>query len=334
MTETVNPFLPDLAPYKRELEGQGAPSPLPLVPTDPAGLLGKLPKPEGGRTGWPWDVQTQPAPQSEDWPLVSIVTPSFQQGAFLEEALRSVLLQNYPRLEFIVIDGGSTDGSAEIIERYRPWLSFVRIARDRGQSHAINLGFSLASGAVRGWLNSDDFYLPGALSRVGRSALRGADFIYGDSLELEQSSGAIRHVPAGFARVRYSAFPGLIPSHGAFWSGTRHQPVSERHHCAMDYELWIRLLPGARITHLSRPLGVVRTHEAAKSYDPAQKRRWEEDAALNLSLHPALYRPRPWLNREFRVVQRLAGIVRRTGQERRLRELQSECHWKQPITLA
>jgi hypothetical protein len=335
MTAAAEPFrqvLPDLPGYRRELAAAGARVPLPEAPWRPEGLLGMLP-PSPGRRGWPWDVQTSPfAEDGAGWPKISIVTPSFRQGDYLEETLRSVLLQNYPHLEFIVMDGGSPDASPAIIARYRLWLSFARVAPDRGQSHAINLGFSLASGDLYGWLNSDDFYLPGALRRVGEAWRRGArGFLYGDSLSLDEATRRFRHNPALFAHERYLKFPGLVPSHGSFWAGRSHQPLWEEQHCALDYELWIRLLPGLPRRHLRWPLAVSRLHAAAKSFDPALKRQWDEDAARNGRAHPELYRSRPWLDREFRLVQRAAARWRRRGEAARLEALRRECGWSEPI---
>ena len=100
------------------------------------------------------------------WPRISIVTPSYNQGQFVEETIRSVLLQGYPDLEYIIMDGGSANQSAEIITRYERWLTYWVSENDRGQSHAINKGFRRSSGAILGWLNSDDVLLPDALATV------------------------------------------------------------------------------------------------------------------------------------------------------------------------
>jgi glycosyltransferase involved in cell wall biosynthesis len=325
--------LPDLAAYRAEFARAGVTVPLPLVPTRPEGLLGELPPPPPDRHGWPWDVQTAPPNgPGGDWPLVTVVTPSYQQADYLEETLRATLLQNYPRFELIVLDGGSTDGSAEIIERYRPWLSFGRVARDRGQSHAINQGFSLGSGALFGWINSDDFYLPGTLARVAEAWRRGAEFSYGDILELDEASGRLSHAFSNLAHRRYVKFAGLVPQPGTFWAAARHQPLWEEQHCALDYELWIRLLPGLRLRHLGRPLAVARQHGAAKTYDPAMKKRWDEDAARNGRAHPEIYRPgwrSRWLDREFRLVQRLWRAWHGRGLPQRLEDVQRETGWAQ-----
>src|SRR3954469_23489823 len=118
MKESFRQTLPDLAAYRRELVAAGAPSPLPIIPHAPGGLLAQLPPPPAGRFGWPWDTETTPFASSADgWPKITIVTPSFLQADYLEETLRSILLQNYPHLEVIVMDGGSPDTSPAIIER-------------------------------------------------------------------------------------------------------------------------------------------------------------------------------------------------------------------------
>jgi glycosyltransferase involved in cell wall biosynthesis len=102
------------------------------------------------------------------WPKLSVVTPSYNQSQFLEEAIRSVLLQGYPNLEYIIIDGGSSDGSLELIRNYEPWLTYWVSEPDRGQSHAINKGIVRSTGDILFWLNSDDLVLPGAFSTVAR----------------------------------------------------------------------------------------------------------------------------------------------------------------------
>jgi cellulose synthase/poly-beta-1,6-N-acetylglucosamine synthase-like glycosyltransferase len=124
--------------------------------------LNELTSPPADKTGWPWTEESPLLPDKMegdcDWPKISIVTPSYNQGRFIEETIRSVLLQGYPNLEYIIIDGGSTDNSVEIINKYEPWLTYWVSEPDRGQSHGINKGFEKATCEVFGWLNSDDYF--------------------------------------------------------------------------------------------------------------------------------------------------------------------------------
>ena len=132
--------------------------------------LADLPAPPQNRSNWPWTVEPPMLPENmpdgKNWPRISIVTPSYNQAEFLEQTIRSVLLQGYPNLEYVVIDGGSQDDSVEIIERYQGFLSGCVSEKDRGQSHAINKGWSMLTGDIIAYLNSDDFYYPGALVNI------------------------------------------------------------------------------------------------------------------------------------------------------------------------
>lgn len=129
-----------------------------------------LPAPPRGKTGWPWTAEAPSLPpllpNGTAWPRISIVTPSYNQGQFIEETIRSVLLQGYPSLEYIIIDGGSSDQSVEIIKKYEPWLAYWVSKRDNGQAEAINTGFARANGDILAWVNSDDMYEMGVFVRV------------------------------------------------------------------------------------------------------------------------------------------------------------------------
>ena len=147
--------------------------------------LNELPPPPEVMTIWPWTRDSWPLsttmPDGEPWPLISIVTPSFNQGRFLEQSIRSVLLQGYPRLELIVVDGCSSDDSIKTIARYDTWIKHWVSEPDRGPAEALNKGFAAASGDIFGFLNADDFYLPGCLEKVAAAfhAHPSADLVSG-----------------------------------------------------------------------------------------------------------------------------------------------------------
>src|SRR5215472_10161327 len=138
--------------------------------------LADLPPPPPDKTGWPWTVETPPSSvlgsNGPPRPRISIVTPSYNQGDFIEETIRSVLLQGYPNLEYIVIDGGSTDQTIDVIRRYEKWLAYWVSEKDDGQPQAINKGLSRATGELFNWINSDDLLLPGALAAIGSASRR------------------------------------------------------------------------------------------------------------------------------------------------------------------
>lgn len=133
--------------------------------------LTDLPSPPHGKTGWPWTEESsqmmEEAPDNFEYPRISIVTSNYNYGHFLEETIRSVLLQGYPNLEYIIIDADSTDNSLEIIHKYAPWLAYYVSEKDKGQSDGINKGFYQATGKIYGWLNSDDIFCPNTLLEVG-----------------------------------------------------------------------------------------------------------------------------------------------------------------------
>lgn len=127
--------------------------------------------------------------KNESYPRISVVTPSYNQGQFIEETIRSVLGQGYPNLEYIIMDGGSTDNTVEIIKKYESKITFWTSEKDRGHAHAVNKGWVMATGEILGWINSDDYYMPGAFHRVAEAYMRGGrGLIYGDCQVADEHS--------------------------------------------------------------------------------------------------------------------------------------------------
>lgn len=274
--------LPSLNDYKNTFVSRGIKLPLKTIQANPSGLLTQLPPPPPDKTGWPWTEETNPLIYDAkiNWPKLTIVTPSYNQDQFLEQTIRSVLLQNYPNLEYIVIDGGSTDTSRSIIEKYTPWISYWQSETDRGQSHAINLGFSLASGTYYSWINSDDYYLKGVFHKVANTFwLKKANFIYGyvyNYITEQQQLELVKVVPLLDYFIR---IPSLVqPS--CFWNAKIHQPVWEELQCSLDYELWLRLVKGQTRKLIKEPLSVASVHQDAKTYAPKMKVQWQHDHEL------------------------------------------------------
>jgi glycosyltransferase involved in cell wall biosynthesis len=271
--------LPDLKAYRSSYEVKGVIYPLTPVKPGKAGFLNELPVPQKQLKGWPWTEQVAPEVYDKnfDWPKLTIVTPSYNQAKFIEQTIRSVLLQNYPNLEYMIIDGGSTDGSTEIIEKYAPWISYWESEKDRGQGHAINKGFSLASGRYYSWVNSDDYYLEKTFFKVITKFIKGrAEFVYGyayNYLTDQQRFELVTMLPLKdyFIRLPTLAQP------SCFWSKNIHQPIWENLTCALDYELWLRIVKGNKKGLIKEPLSVANVHTDAKTSDPRMKEKWHED---------------------------------------------------------
>jgi glycosyltransferase involved in cell wall biosynthesis len=270
--------LPDLIAYRSEFITKGVPYPLPSIAARQDGLLKVLPSPPEGKTGWPWTVETTPALYNErnSWPKLTIVGPSYNQGNFLEETIRSVLLQNYPNLEYIIIDGGSTDNSRAIIEKYAPWVNYWHSKMDRSHAHALNLGFSLASGDYGAWINSDDYYLPGVFKLVINKFIKtNTDFIYGYAYSI--TNGRERELIRVPPLLDYFIKIPTLAQAACFWRAAIHQPLWEELNMSVDYELWLRMVKGKKRKRLTQPLAALHVHPEAKTHNPRLKDKWEED---------------------------------------------------------
>jgi glycosyltransferase involved in cell wall biosynthesis len=271
--------LPDLKQYRSAFEEQGVALPLPVVPAAKQGLLAILPPPPAGKTGWPWTEETKPAIYNDrtSWPKLTIVTPSYRQGQFIEETIRSVLLQNYPNLEYIIMDGGSKDQTRSVLEKYALWISFWQSQRDEGQGQAINRGFSLGSGTYYAWINSDDCYLKNIFHTVVLTFLKtNTKFVYGYGLNDYTGEGRLETIKILPFLDYFIKIPALVqPS--TFWDAGIHQPIWEELNCSLDFELWLRLVKGHKRKLLRQPLSVAKVHEDAKTVDPKMKLKWQDD---------------------------------------------------------
>ncbi len=237
--------------------------------------LAELPPPPPGRAGWPWteEVSSLPdtMPDGSPWPRVSIITPSYNQAPFLEETIRSVLLQGYPDLEYLIIDGGSTDGSVKIIRKYEPWLAYWASEKDRGQSHAINKGWARATGETVAWLNSDDYYQPGIMGApVLELAMHPeAVLVYGDCRLVTDMSEYMRTWKAGVCSPRSLLLDdNQIPQQSTFIRASALSAsggVNERLHYTMDHELWVRLGVLGEMRYVPGTIGNFRYHSTSKS---------------------------------------------------------------------
>ena len=248
--------------------------------------LHELPPPPAGRTGWPWTEECTPLPPVADdggeWPRITVITPSYNQGQFLEATLRSVLLQGYPNLEYFVLDGGSTDHSVDVIRKYEPWLTKWVSEPDGGQSAAINRGLALATGDFATWINSDDMLCRDALAtHAAQVGFQSGTVYVGDCVHIDDHDTLLNthrgrvHTFDDLVRIRsvwrdehdagYIDQPAvLFPLALALQVGA----LNPDNHRTMDYELWGKLfLAGATFRYTHIPFGIFRVYGGQKTAD-------------------------------------------------------------------
>lgn len=247
------------------------------------------------------------------WPRITVVTPSFNQGEYIEETIRSVLDQGYPNLEYMIFDGGSTDGTLDVIRKYESHLAYWESRPDRGQAHAINKGFERATGDVIAWINSDDYYLPGALEKVAKAHLRNPDALIVGHVEEFDDFGLERLQTMHHIDIEHL----LRPMDGSWmW----HQPgtfvpkkvrdragqLDESLHYAFDKDWLFRLLQHAHVEYLDDPLARFRIHPEAKTSADMDKTMHEIFSVNRRYLHLSEPRDRRRLLRHYH--RRLAGL--------------------------
>lgn len=258
------------------------------------GSLEKPPFPEALGNEWPLKssekISLSALPSGQSWPKISVVTPSFNQGEFLEKTIRSVLLQGYPNLEYIIIDGGSTDNSVEIIKKYEPWITWWCSEKDDGQSDALSKGFRRATGDVFGWLNSDDVYYPGALQHVASLDWNKADFCYGKGMWIDRGGKSLCLYPT----IRPSKYTlnckCTLCQPTIFFTSRTYSELGElatEYYCAFDYEYWARaIVAGKRFSYIPRLMAQSRMYLENKSLSSINRVRTEGENLRKLHFSP------------------------------------------------
>lgn len=252
---------------------------------------------------------------SHNPPCVSIVTCSYQQGRYLDATMRSVLDQGYVPLEYIVIDGASTDDSKSIIERHANQLAYWVSEPDSGQTAALIKGFSHATGDIQGWLCSDDLLLPGALAAVSRffNENPDVDAVYGDALWIDDAGHYLRpKKEMDFHRFAFLFDHNYIPQPSMFWRKRLYDEVGgldARFNLAMDADLWERFSRHTKITHLPVYLSCMRYYPAQKTRAMRPQGEMEYNKIRQRSaFHQASWQPwLYWLAKAQRMLCKLAA---------------------------
>jgi glycosyltransferase involved in cell wall biosynthesis len=245
-------------------------------------MTNQLPEPSPKRTGWPWDTASNSLSNDISdpgvLPKISIVTPSFNQGQFIEETIRSVLLQGYPHLEYIVVDGGSNDETVELLQKYDPWIDEWVSEPDDGQTHAINKGLRRATGDIHGWINSDDFFVPGAMQRVAKAFQSSrCDAISGGRLLVDEKS----NVTGWSIKPAFDPWKGgnTFPQDSTLWRSHVYDKIGyldESYDFAMDFEFFLRLYTHFNIRDTNDLIGAFRCYPESKTHQQYQDLGLEE----------------------------------------------------------
>ncbi len=208
--------------------------------------------------------------KNPDFPKISIVIPSFNDGKFLEKTIVSILNQNYPNLELIIIDGGSTDNTLEIIKKYENYISYWISKKDKGLSDALNNGFSQATGELVNEMDADDIFLPNALLTVGKffKENRYTDVIFGNMLNIDENDNVIGEcVYTKFSRIVYQYEGVSIGSQSAFWKRELFKKVGMYNlnlKLSMDYDFFLRVsLAKAKFQYLPYFFSAMRRHKGS-----------------------------------------------------------------------
>ncbi len=235
--------------------------------------------------------------------LVSVVTPSFNQSTYLEQTIRSVIEQDYRELEYIIVDGGSTDSSLDIIKKYSNRLAWWTSEKDSGQAEAINKGFAHARGEIIAWLNSDDYYLIGAVNAAVNAfeTHPNAVMVYGDMLAVDENGRTInvlKYRPLSLEDLlcfQIVGQPAVFMRRSAF---EKTSGLDTNLHFMLDHQLWIKLAAQGEIVHVGQTWAAARYHSQAKNR--AQAAEFGRDA----------FRILDWASREPSLVSIMNKVAR------------------------
>jgi glycosyltransferase involved in cell wall biosynthesis len=236
--------------------------------------------------------------------LVSIITPSYNQALYLEKTIQSVLEQDYPRIEYIVVDGASTDDSFEIIRKYNDHLAYWISEKDSGQAEAINKGFARAKGEIIGWLNSDDYYLPNTVSAVVKCFEENPDVVmlYGDMLAVDGQGKTLNVLKYKQLSLQDLLCFQIIGQPSVFFRRSALKKagwLEPSFHFMLDHHLWIRLAEQGRILHVPQLWSAARYHPQAKNRARAAEFGREAFRVLN------------WAKTQPTLAEAMSGLERR-----------------------
>jgi glycosyltransferase involved in cell wall biosynthesis len=231
-----------------------------------------FPPPPPGKSGWPWELPPAPVQPTSPIPRISIIIPSFNLGRFIEETIRSIVLQQWPDLELIIVDGGSTDETVEVIKKYEPWISWWVSEPDRGQAEAINKGLKRATGDIVAWFNADDFFADGIFAAVAEGWRRNPKAIFAAPVANFYVRGRETLIrPRGLSLenvIQYWTKRSIWHDPGFFWSRAVVDAVGGPDaslHYAHDFDYLVRALQHAEVEYIDHVAAGFRLHQESKT---------------------------------------------------------------------